>query len=268
MNRIGGQVAPWWLTLQLWGLDAPAAALCWAWAYAALLDIPMITSGPLLLLGASVWLFAISARLYRAVVTRQGWYLLFYRSHIALFSLLILCVLAATLWMLFYYVGQILLLYAVAPTLLLAFGRALHKIDVLRGFCYATAFALACSVPAGFYSVFVTPLELFLFRPTWYLALLMLLYYLLRSSWKLEEDAARKLGIMVSVGLVVLFLCCLFGAWNAPAYERPLYLTLAIAVACLEVLVRLRPHLSHDALFSIGWFSMAVPPLLGILLFC
>ena len=268
MNRSGGQIAPWWLTMQLWGLDAPVAALCWALAYAALLDMPMITSGPLLLLTASVWLFTIGTRLYRAVVARRGWYILFYRSHLAPLTLLILCVSAATLWMLFYYVGQILLLYALAPMAMLALSRLVRMVEVLRGLCYATAFALACSVPSGFYSVLVSPFDLFLFGPTWYLALLMLLYYLLRGSWQLEEDAARLRGIMVSVGLVVLFLGSLFSARNAPIYERPLYLTLAIAVACLEVLVRLRPHLSHDALFSIGWLAMALPPLLGILLFC
>ncbi len=267
MNRIEGQAAPWWLSMQLWGLDAPAAALCWGLAYASLLEIPMITSAPLLLLTSAVWLFTISKRLYCAVVRRRGWYVLFYRSHVALLSVLTLCVLAATLWMLFYYVGQILLCYTLLPLVMLGLSRLVYKNEVLRGFCYAAAFAFACSIPAGFYSVFVTPVELAIFRPTWYLALLILLYYLLRGSWQLDEDSARRHGLMVSVGLVLLFFLCLFGTWNAPIYERPLYLTLAIAVACLEVLVRLRPHLSHDALFSVGWLSMALPPLLGILLF-
>ncbi len=253
--------------MQLWGLDAPVAALCWGYAYAALLDIPMITTAPLLLLSSAVWLFTISKRLYCAIVLRRGWYVLFYRSHVALFSLLTLCVCAATVWMLFYYVGQILLMYVLPPMALLILSRLVQKNEVLRGFCYAAAFAFSCSVPAGFYSVIALPSDLLAFRPTWYLALLMLLYYLLRGSWQLDEGTARRHGILVSIGLMVLFLSCLFGAWNAPAYERPLYLTLAIAVACLEFLVRLRPHLSHDALFSVGWLAMALPPLLGIFLF-
>ncbi len=255
--------------MQLWGLDAPLAALCWGLVYAHLLDIPMITSAPLLLLVASVWLFTIASRLFRAVVQRRSWYVLFYRSHLAPMSMLILCVSAATLWMLFYYVGQILLDYAVIPFVVLVLGYMplIRRVGGLRGLFQSAAFALACSVPAAFYSVLVTPVQVITFTPTWYLAILMFLYYLLRSSWLMDESAARKRGMVVSLGLVLLFVFCLMSAWAAPAFEHSFFLTIAIAVACLELLVRLRTNLSQDALFSLGWLAMALPPLLGLLIF-
>ncbi len=255
--------------MQLWGLDAPVAAFCWAMAYAALQDIPMITSAPLLLLTAAVWLFTIASRLFRAVVQRRGWYVIFYRSHMALFTLLVLAVAAATLWMLFYYVGQILLLYAFIPFVVLVLGYLplIRRVEGLRGIFHASAFALACSVPAVFYSVFVSPLQLISCSPTWYLAILMFLYYLLRSSWLMAEDAARRRGLLVSVVLGLLFLFCLLSAASAPSFERSFCLTVATGAACLELLVRLRPRLSQDALFSVGWLSMALPPVLGVVLF-
>ncbi len=269
MNRLAGQAAPWWLTIQLWGLDAPVAALCWGLAYATLMDIPMITSGPLLLLAASVWLFTIASRLYRAIRTRYGWYLRFYRSHLAPMALLILAVAAASLWMLFFHVGQILILYAYKPFIMMVLAMLpyFNHVEALRGFFLSAAFALACAVPAAFFSVLVSPSDLWGFAPTWYLAILVFLYYLVRTSWHMEEEDARKRGLLVSMGLGLLFFFCLLSANTAPAFERSFCLTIAIAAACLELLVRLRHRLSQDALFALGWLTMALPPLLGIVIF-
>ncbi len=266
---MGGQVAPWWLTIQLWGLDAPVAALCWGLAFATLMDIPMITSGPLLLLAASVWLITIATRLDRAVRRNQGWYMRFYRSNLVPMALLTVSVAAASLWMLFFHVGQILILYTYKPFLLLLLGSLpwLNHVEPLRGFFLSVAFALACAAPAAFFSVLVSPSELWNFAPVWYLAILIFLYYLVRTSWHMEEDAARKRGLIVSVGLVLLFLFCLLSAGSAPSIERSLCLTIAIGAACLELLVRLRPRLSQDALFSLGWLAMTLPPVLGLLIF-
>ncbi len=255
--------------MQLWGLDAPVAAFCWGLAYATLMDIPMITSGPLLLLTAVVWLITISTRLYRAVRQRRGWYLPFYQSNFAPLLLLTLAVAAASLWMLFFHVGQILIFYAYKPFLytLVGFLPFVNRAELLRGIFHATAFAWACAVPAAFYSVVVTPHELWFIAPTAYLSILMFLYYLVRGSWQMEEDAARKRGLIVSVGLVPLFFFCLLSADYAPAFERSLCLTIAIGAACLELLVRLRPRLSQDAIFALGWLAMALPPVLGIVIF-
>ncbi len=255
--------------MQLWGLDAPVAAFCWGLAYATLMDIPMITSGPLLLLTASVWLVNIASRLYRAVVQRKGWYVQFYRGHLAPMLLLTVSVAASILWMLFFHVGQLLLLYAYKPFLLLLLGILpwFSHVESLRGFFLATAFALACAVPAAFFSVLITPSDLWGFAPTWYLAILMSLYYLVRGSWRMAEDAARRRGLLVSVGLVPLFFFCMLSAGTAASFERSLCLTIAVGAACLELLVRLRPRLSQDALFSLGWLSMALPPVLGMLIF-
>ncbi len=268
MNRLGGQRAPWWLIVQLWGLDAPAAALCWGLAFARLSGIPMITSGPLLLLAAAVWLVTIASRLYGAA-RQRGWYTRFYRSHLAPMALLLLAVAAATLWMLFFHVGRILLLYTYKPLILLILGFLPYfdHTKALRGFFLSSAFALACAVPAAFFSMLMSPLELWTYAPVWYLAILIFLFYLVRCSWQMEEAEARKRGLIVSVGLVPLFLFCLLSAGTAPAFERPLCLTIAMGAACLELLVRLRPNLSQDALFSIGWLTMALPPLLGVVIF-
>ncbi len=255
--------------MQLWGLDAPAAAFVWALAYASFMDIPMVTGGPMLLLVALVWLIAISSRLYSAVRLRRGWYLQFYQKNLAPLLLLMLAVTAATLWMLFFHVGQLFVVYASKPLLftLVGFIPFVSRVEPARAFFHATAFAWACTVPALFFSVVVAPLELWFFAPTWYLSVSMFLYYLVRSSWQMEEDAARRRGFVVRVGLLLLFASCLFSAQNASELERSLCLTIATGTACLELLVRLRPRLRQDTLFSLGWLAIALPPVLGMLVF-
>ncbi len=113
----------------------------------------------------------------------------------------------------------------------------------------------------------VSPHELWLFAPTCYLATLVFLYYLVRGSWQMEEEDARKRGLFVTLALVPLFFFCLLSAATAPAYERSLCLSIAIGTACLELLIRLRPHLSQDALVALGWLSLGLPPVLGIIIF-
>ncbi len=269
MNLLASQSAPWWLRVQLWGLDAPVAALCWALAYARFMDINMMTSGPLLLLAAAVWVLTMAERLFRAVVTRDGWYIHFYRARLGTILMLLAAVAAAALWMLFFHVGRCLIPYAcnALAFLLLGWLPVLRRSEYVRGFCQASAFALACSIPAAFYSVLTMPLELLFFAPTWYLAILMLLYHLLRGSWRMAEDAARRRDLLVSLGLVPLFCFCMLSANMAPGVERSLSLSIGIGAACLELLVRLRTRLSQDALFSLGWLGMALPPVLGMLLF-
>ncbi len=269
MNRLGGQSAPWWLTIQLWGLDAPVAALCWGMAYAVLMDIPMMTSGPLLLLATSVWLITMASRLYRAVTQKQGWHILFYRNNLVPVVMLSVSVAAATLWMAFFHVGKLLFIYTYKPVLLLVLAMVpyLSHAKVLRGFFLSLAFALACAAPAAFFSVSVTPKDVWGFAPTWYLAILIFLYYLVRTSWHMEEDDARKRGLIVSAGLVPLFLLCILSAGSAPSFERSICLTIVMGAACLEALVRLRPRLSQDALYALGWLTMALPPVLGMLIF-
>ncbi len=277
VSREQGQRAPWWLTLQLWGLDAPLAALAWGLAFATFMDILMITEGPLLLLTSSVWVCTIGSRLFAAAVQRKGWYVQFYRGHLAPMTLLTLCVLAATFWMLFYYVGQIVLAYAIAPTLILLLGHAplLRRVPLLRGLSQSAAFALACAIPACFFSVIITPIDMLIepYMTGWGgLMLLMFLYYILRTSWRQgpAEDGkvggvSRRAYLFVLAFLSVVFVARAFDA-SSPL-DAPYDFTLAIGMACLWVLLRLRAHVSRDALFALGWPLMTLPPLLGMLIY-
>ncbi len=267
MNRLRGQSAPWWLMIQLWGLDAPLAALCWGGACAELLEIPVLAPEMLLLLAFAVWFITLSIRLCRALVLRRGWYVQYYRSHTALFSIFIICAALVTLWLLLCAVGHIVFLYAVFPLMMLLLGYMpfLSRSKVYRGLCHASSFALACMVPATVFGITVSPWEMLTFSPTWYLTFLMFLYYIARSSWMQAEDAARRQDTFVNVGSFALIACCLLNMVEAPALERPLFIALALGAASLELLVRLRPRLSQDELFAFSWLAMALPPVVGLL---
>ncbi len=269
MNRLGGQTAPWWLTMQLWGLDVPVAAFCWGLSFAILLGIPMIIGAPLLLLVSAAWCITLGSRLYNAVRQNRGWCVHFYRSHVKLLSLLTLALAASTVWILLFHVGQVIFAFAYKPLALSFLGFLPYAgwARNLRRLFHAMAFAQACALPAAYCCMDVMPRELWIFLPIWFLAVLMYLYYLVRSSWEMEEADARRRSAFVSVGLMLLVLTCLLGAATAPFYERPLCFTVATGAVFLGLLVLLRPRLSETSLFSFGWLTMALPPVLGMFLF-
>ncbi len=268
MNSPREQSAPWWLLMQLWGLDAPVAAFGWGLAYTKLLHIPMIMPEPLLLLALVVWFVTLAMRLYRAVGLRRGWYVQYYQRHLRFLTLLILAVAAVTLWMLLFAVGQILITYAFFPLLLILLGYMpiLSRSKAYKGGCHAYSLAVACSVPAAVFCMNVSFPDLFTFTPTWHLAFLLFLYYIARSSWMQAEHTARRHDTFVNLGLFVLFASCMLNVFTSPIFECPFYITTALGTVLLAVLVRLRPHLYQEQLFAISWLAMALPPLLGILL--
>ncbi len=257
--------APWWLRIQLWGLDAPVTALCWAAAYVAFMELPMVQPESLLLLAAFAWLANTMQLPHGALMQLEG----DSRRFFAAKSLLKLLVALLACAMLLGSVGRIFIAFAAIPFVMQALGHMplLGRISGWRAGFLSVAFALACPVPAFYSSVTLHPLNLLFFAPAWYLAILIYLHYLVHSCWLLDERAARRRSALASLGVVLLIVSCLLGAAEADTFERPLYLTLALAAAALELLVVLRTRLGEDSLFACDWLTTALPPVLGILLF-
>lgn len=264
--------APWWLLVQLWGLDVLLAASLWGVAIAAIMQVVVVDEGPVLLLGVAAWMMALLIRLAGAV-SGEGWYPLYYRSHFALMLVVTLSVVMAALWLLFFYVGQSMIgeLGRVTFPLLLVFllpllGRiglsrlTLHMCgDLVAG----VVFAAACVVPARYLCMGLDPAPA---APLWYFSVLMGLFFMMRRVWRLRASDGT-VELFVTGGLLLVMLAALATSIQAPFYERSFCVMVAMGCAGLQILIRLRRWLSADALFAIGWLVMALPPVLCMLMF-
>ena len=257
-----------WLLLQLWGLDTPVTALCWAVACAALMQITMITAGPMLLVAAGVWCGLMLSRLVAAIKSPDAWQAAFYRRNLSIIVVLLFGVGMATLWMLFFLVGRSVLDYAIVPALFLLLARLCHHATLhqTRLLLQSLAFAMLCALPAFYFSFSLSPLHMVTTAPVWYMGLL---FYL----WGRERQAIREgktdAGFaFFNVGaLIVLLVSALISSVTAPMFERTLCITVAIGTGCLQGFSRFIPRLPAAVALSLSWLTMALPALLGIILY-
>ena len=195
-----------WLQLQLWGLDTPITALCWAIACSALMQITMITAGPLLLVAGGVWCMVMLQRLYSAIVLQNGWQAGFYREHLPVILLLLFAVGMATLWMSFFYVGQTLFHYAILPGFLFALSRVLPRqwFAQVSLLLQAIAFAMFCCIPAFYFSFTLSPLHMLTTGPVWYLG--MLFFLMARERERLRNQNYEPQEMVVTTLTLILLL--------------------------------------------------------------
>ncbi len=257
------------MLLSLCGFDVPLTALCWGVACAALLQITMMTAGPLLLLTSTVWACTIFSRVFKSISSpTEVWYPDFYRGRMAPLLLLAGCVMLAAVWMLFFYVGQYLIFYVLFPVvmLLLAISPLLRSVPLVRLLCKAVAYAFACAAPAFFFSFTIDPLTMLLCKPVWYMGCLFFLFAMERARWR-KENRPPHPPLVVTLGLGLLLLCCIYSSMTAPFFERSLCIAVAIGAGCLQALARLSSRWSREVLFALGWPAMTLPALLGILVY-
>ena len=254
--------------LQLWGLDTPITTLCWAVACAALLQITMVTEGPMLLVAAGAWCWVMGGRLVAAIRSADAWQASFYRSHMVLMIVLIFCVAMATLWMLFFEVGRHVLNYTLIPGFLLALaqvcsGNALRQTGVLLR---NIAYAMFCALPAFYFSFTLSPLHMLTTAPVWYMGMLFFLWEREREMLRNQHTDARA-SLFNTGALVALLAATLIASVTAPMFERTLCITVAIGAGCLQAFACLSPHLPRPLALAISWLTMALPALLGIILY-
>lgn len=257
-----------WLLLQLWGLDTPITALCWSVACAALMQITMITAGPLLLVSVSVWFAVIFFRLSDALKNGQAWQGDFYRSNLAPLVLLLFGVGMATVWMLFFRVGRNVLDYAWLPLLLLLAGRALRRIRLqsVGLLMQSTAFAMFCALPSFYFSFSLSPLHMLTTGPVWYLGILFFLTARERERLRAGRAASQE-AVVSTITLLMLLTATLISSVTSPMFERTLCVTVAIGSGCLQGFSRISHLLPHHVALALSWLTMALPAALGIILY-
>lgn len=257
-----------WLQLQLWGLDTPLTALCWSVACAALMQITMITPGPMLVVAGGVWCAVMLQRLLCAIRKPDSWQASFYREHLPLLLLLLFAVGMSSLWMLFFYVGRNLLSYAALPLGLLGVSLAFSgaRLGQFRLLFKAIAFAMACAVPAFYFCFTLNPLNLLTTGPVWYLGILF--YLMARERGNLRSGSRDPQSTVVStLTLLMLLTATLISSVTAPMFERTLCITIAIGAGCLQGFSRLVLLMPAHLGLALSWLSMALPAVLGIILY-
>lgn len=265
---------PWWMIPRLWGLDVAVLALCWGVAYAALMQITMITGAPLLLLGALAWCGVMYLRLGAALRSADAWHAGFYRRNVAPLAVLLACVGMAALWLLLYYVGQNMLPLLAVPAVL--YGLALwdrsgstYVAPLARG----CAFALACAAPACYFSFTRSAPEMLTSAPNWYLGILVFVY---TECLGAHGYAGRRRMSTVAAAAVIcaVLVMSLLKARDAAGDEAAQMLTVAMAAGCTLAMVQLRrgrlakcSSTGRRIAEALGWLGLAVPAVLGVMQF-
>lgn len=259
-------IKPWWMLIPLWGLDIPLVALAWGVLIAALFSIPMLTFGPLLLLFSMVWVYVLFTRVTRAMMGREVPYAEYYQGHAFLMLLVALCAFFATLWMLFFSVGQYLIAFFTVPLLIsvVAHMPFLKKVPFFRELGLSVAFVFACAVPSYFYSFMYSPLHMLQNKHLWCLCVLFFLFQVEKAR-PLAGEAGERTAVWVPFGMALFFTACLYMLVQVGnGYEQHFYGSLCIATAFLHVLGRMRSRFQQDVWFSFHWGMMALPALLSI----
>lgn len=257
-----------WLQLQLWGLDTPITALCWSVACAALMQITMMTPGPLLLVAGGVWCMVILLRLQSAITRPESWQAEFYRGHLAVLVILLFAVGMATAWMMFFYVGRGIFTYAFTPCVILLVSRLLPDawFRQVKLLVQAIAFAMFCAIPAFYFSFTLSPLHMLTTGPVWYLGILF--YLMARERERLRSKDQEPQGIIITtITLILLLASTLIASITAPLFERTLCITIAIGAGCLQGFARLAHLLPPNVALALSWLAMALPAVLGIVLY-
>ncbi len=255
----------------LWGVDVAVVALCWGVMIAALFGISLLTFGPLLLLFGMVWCYTLTTRVLRALLGREDvTYAEYYRGHVFPMLLVALCVLLTTLWLLFFNVGQYLIAFFTIPMVVIIMKHAiiLKKIPYFRELVTAAAFVFACAVPAYFYGFVYAPLQMLANSHLWCLICLFLLFNVERYK-PLSGESGEKAVHYVQAGLVVLFIPCAYMVLSphVSIYEHHFYGAICLAAACLHILSKLRFKLKENVWQAVSWPALAIPALLGVLLY-
>lgn len=257
-----------WLLLQLWGLDTPLTAICWSVAIAALMQIPMITPAPMLVVAGGVWCTVMLQRLLSAIFRQDSWQADFYRGHLPVILVLLFAVGMATMWMLFFYVGQNLLSYTLLPLFLLVTGEGMAGswFEQFGKLTKALAFAMVCAMPAFYFCFTLTPYHVLVTAPVWYLGILFFL--MAGERERLRSGVRNPQSVVVNtLTLIMLLAVTLISGATAPIFERTLCITIAIGAGCLQGFSRLTQFLPRHTALALSWLAMALPAVLGIILY-
>ncbi len=259
-----------WHVLSFIGLDAAIFALMWAQCYVVLLDIPVVTEEPFLFVAISVWLSIMLVRLWRAIINRSFPTSDFYVNQMGLIAVVTLGVVMAFLWICFYYVSVYFMTFITLPLIffILSHFPLLKRLEFVCVLLRSFAFSLLCVAPALYFMVTVSPLDALYYPPIYYLALLIFLFELTRVSIMTQDKVlSARYGMITTIGLIFLLVVCLSSAHTGMLYERGLYFSFILGCAVLEIISRLRTHLSAKTIYATSWLIFALAPLLAIYLF-
>lgn len=263
-------IKPWWMLPSLWGLDVAITALCWGVMIAALFGISLLTFGPLLLLFGMVWSYTLTTRVLRALMGRNVYFADYYRGHAFPMLIVALGVLLATLWLLFFNVGQYLISFFIVPlvVILAAHIPLLKQVPYYRELTLSAGFIFSCAVPAYFYGFMYSPLHMVFNSHLWCLICLFLLFNVERYK-PLTGAEGEKAMVWVQAGLLLLFLPAMYMVLTSVdnLYDHRFYSTLCIAAAALHFISRWRHRVTPAVWYAFCWLSMGVPALLGVLLY-
>ncbi len=258
MERNGRE--PLWMMPHLLGMDVAAAACAWSCVCAEFMLVRIVGSGALMLLAVAAWVCVVLNRLYLVLRGEYGGYADFYRRHVFWLLPLVLCAALAAIWMLFYYVGQGLLIYVPFVVLPLVSAALLPGV-LVRCFALAVAFVAACYAPGFFYSMLYAVVDMFFSARYWAVVGVLFLFVVHRRA------RAKRWDVVLGFGCFVAFIWLLISLLCAPAADKGFFCMLLLAVACLHVLRFRLLRFGREYCDAADWSVLALCAIVGWIVF-
>ncbi|MEG2328378.1 MAG: hypothetical protein RSB48_08820 [Akkermansia sp.] len=283
---------PYWSWIKLLGLEAPVAAVIWALAFCAILDLNTTPFRIYQFLFVATWCITILRRLFLVIgddpaCTTQS-ELFFMRGNFFVFILLFAIASICGIWLILFQIGSGAISYAWIPTF---FGLwYLSKLRKTKGvaptsgrvaFAFlfgAIAFSSGVVIPSFFYSYsyssilpfYAVQTRFLFYPPVWYLIAFVYISLMSRYFWYQEHDGGddkNHLGLLCSLGMLLLFIICITAnSWHLTVNEYWYYKTLAVGAGGLYLLNHFRGRIAYETRTSLMWLALILPALLLLLL--
>lgn len=270
MQKENSTKIPLWFLPHLFGVDVAIAVYAWVVAYVRLFDVIVVPSEPIFLLCIAAWIFVSVHRFIGIVIHRDGaengWRERFFRAHLFLVLLILLCSFLAVFWLALFQVGIYFLKLLVLPTLYWLISLKSRKI--VGAVFQSLAFALGCSTPAWLYCLCGSPLDMAVFPPTLALTALMILFFFVRKFIGSScPETLNTVAEFLPFGLLALILYCTYMVCQCVPHERFFYYAIAVGVAFMQILIHLRVNLSKEVVVALEWPLLALSATVAYCLF-
>lgn len=270
MQKENSTKIPLWFLPHLFGVDVAVAVYAWVVAYARLFDVIVVPSEPIFLLCIAAWILVSVHRFIGIVIHHEGvdsgWRESFFRTHLFLVLLILLCAFLAVFWLALFQVGIYFLKLLVLPACYWLFSIKSRKI--LGAVFQSLAFALGCSTPAWLYCLYGSPLDMAVFPPSLALTALMILFFFARKSIASScSETSNTATEFLPFGLLALILYCAYMVCQCVPHERFFYYAIAVSVAFMQILIHLRVNLSKEVVVALEWPLLALSATVAYFLF-
>ena len=250
--------APWWLWPNLLSIDAPLVAIAWAWMFAKAWGVVSVPWELWVTLGGTVWMIYVLDRLNDVRKSKDGADLdkrhYFHRKFRWFFFAGMVVALAwgvySALWALsqnvLFYGGFVVFLTVCYFIISLATSGGEHT-GISKNFVAGLTFAYGTAAGIHAYSPVFSFTEMLLSWEVILFAGLCTINMTAIDFWELEGEDEEDAAALIGTATLLIGGAAMYFSLNGDDFNKPLFYSVLVGAAGLNVLNRKRGELTRDA---------------------